>query len=168
LDQRVSNYVAWRISKDQENFFEKIKTIHQTLIEALNPEKKKDPPMPAHYLIQLERETYIFLALIGGLTARSVILSALKDYSNPASIIYNSKESEPHLNALFGNLRVIIRALARVGEVEDLHLLDDFKNGIAELAAKGKSDQCEVLLKRIQLRAEESKLVICQAQEKHP
>jgi hypothetical protein len=55
-----------------------------------------------------------------------------------------------------------------VGEVEDLHLLDDFKNGIAELAAKGKSDQCEVLLKRIQLRAEESKLVICQAQEKHP
>jgi hypothetical protein len=166
LDQSIAGYMAWRISKDQDKFFEKIKTIHQTLIETLNPEKKQKASIPAQYLLQLERETYIFLALIGGITARSVILSALKDYSDPSSTIYNSKESERHLNALFGNLRIVIRALARVGEVEDLHLVDDFKNKIHDLADKGKSDQCELLLKRIQLRAEESKMAICQRHEK--
>ncbi len=167
LDQQVSNYVAWRLSKDQDNFFEKIKTIHQTLIESLNPDKKKQPSIPPLYLLQLEREAFIFLALIGGLTARSVILSALKDYSDPSSVIYNSSESEPHLNALLGNLRVVIRALARVGAVEDLHILDEFKHNAPALAAKGNSDKYEVLIKRILLRAEESRMLICERQQEN-
>lgn len=168
LDHKVSNYVVWRLGKDQDNFFQKIKTIHQTLNEVLNLGKMKEPLIPAQYLLQLEREMFIFLALIGGITARSVILSALKDYSDPSSVIYNSRESEPHLTALFGNLRIVIRSLARVGEVEDLHLLDEFKNNVPALAAKGKSDQYEVLLKRIQLRAEETRMMICERQKENP
>jgi hypothetical protein len=164
-DQAVSQYVVWRLGKEQDEFFEKIKTVHQTLIEVLNPEPKKDPVMPAQYLLQLEREIYIFLALIGGTTARSVILSALKDYSDPASDIYNGSDSANHLNALFSNLRIVIRGLAQVGEVEDLHLLDDFKKNSTALAAKGDSEKYGVLLKRIALRAEECKLLICQREE---
>lgn len=160
LEDKVSSYVAWRLSKDQESFFQKIKTIHQTLKEVLNPVKKKELPIPAQYLLELERETFIFLALIGGITARSVILSALRDYSDPSSFIYNSGESQVYLNAMFGNLRILIRALARVGEIEDVHLLDEFKNNVSSLEAKGQSDQYEVLLKRILLRAEESRMSI--------
>jgi hypothetical protein len=160
LEDKVSSYVAWRLSKDQESFFQKIKTIHQTLKEVLNPVKKKELPIPAQYLLELERETFIFLALIGGITARSVILSALRDYSDPSSFIYNSGESQVYLNAMFSNLRILIRALARVGEIEDVHLLDEFKSNVILLEAKGQSDQYEVLLKRILLRAEESRMSI--------
>ena len=125
LDRDVAKYTIWRIDSNQEQFFEKIKTVRRGLLEAIDSESDDTATMPVRYLLSLEREIHIFLALIGGSTARSVIRSAVKEYGNPNSEVYHLKESRQHITAILQHLRVAIRGLGRVGETIDLSLLEE-------------------------------------------
>ncbi len=162
LDKDVANYAAWRIDKDQHSFFDKIRIIHQDLVKALNPKKKEAPSIPLPYLISLEREAYIFFSLIGGSTARSILLSAVKEYGDPESMIYNGKESQKNIGTLLQNLRIAIRGLGRVGELEDLPALEDVKENKNRLAALEKSDRNKKLVDRIIDWIEDTNLKVLQ------
>jgi len=160
LDNAVVDYTAWRIGKDQNKFFDKIKTIHQTLIEAISTEKNEKFPLPPDYLLKLEREVYIFLSLVGGVTARSVVISALKDYGDPESPLYNGAHSLVFINVLLQNLRIAVRGLGRLGGVEDLHYLDALLRNEDRLSSLGNSATTAKLIKRILDWAEESRKAI--------
>jgi hypothetical protein len=83
--------------------------------------------MPARFLLALEREVHIFLALVGGNTAASILHSALGVFGNPGSTYYAMEESRPHLYALVQHLSVLIRGIGRTGTEIDLILLDQVK-----------------------------------------
>jgi len=157
LDKAVVDYMAWRIGKDQNKVFDKIKTIHQVLIEALDIGKNEKFPLPPDYLLKLEREIYIFLGLVGGVTARSVVISALQDYSDPESPLYKGTHSLTYVNVLLQNLRIAVRGLGRVGGVEDLHYLDALLQNKQRLVAIGNSATTGKLIQRIIDFAEESR-----------
>lgn len=106
-----------------ERIFKKIKTIHQTLILSLNARGKKTEIMPIRFLLSLEREIFIFLCLIEGLTARAVIKAALNQYGNPRSDVYHLQMSKIYLIPLLQHLKVIIRGMGRIGVNQDLELL---------------------------------------------
>jgi len=160
LDKGVVDYTAWRISKDQNNFFDKIKTIHRTVIEVIDIGENEKFPLPPEYLLKLEREVYIFLSLVGGVTARSVVISALKDYSDPESPLYKGTHSHQYINVLLQNLRITVRGLGRLGSVEDLHYLDTLRTNGERLAALGNSATTKKLISRISDWAEESRKAI--------
>jgi len=164
LDKSVVDYTAWRIGKDQNKFFDKIKTIHQILIEAIDTGKNEKFPLPPDYLLKLEREVYIFLSLVGGVTARSVVISALNDYSDPDSPIYKSTHSPQYVNVLLQNLRITVRGLARLGGVEDLNYLDTLLRNGERLSALGNSATTEKLINRIIDWAEETRMAILDRQ----
>ncbi|MFH1983867.1 MAG: hypothetical protein ABIL58_18660 [Pseudomonadota bacterium] len=124
VDTAIAGYVAWKIDRDQKRFFEKIQTIHQLLIALLNAGDAEPTGMSPETLLELERESYLFLALVGGLTARSVILSAIKEYGDPESVLYQGPRKAVPLSVFMKNLRVAVRGLARVGKPEDISLLD--------------------------------------------
>jgi len=168
LDKAVVDYTAWRIGKDQNNFFNKIKAIHQTLIEAIDIGKDEKFPLPPDYLLKLEREVYIFLSLIGGVTARSVVISALKDYSDPDSPLYGGTHSIQYVNVLLQNLRITVRGLGRVGGVEDLHYLDTLLRNEDRLSTLGNSATTEKLVSRIIDWAEGSRKAILDTDAKKP
>ena len=162
LEEEIANYTAWRIDKDQNSFFEKMQTIHQNLVKTLDSDRKEAPSMPLPFLISLEREAYIFFSLTGGTSARSIVLSAVKEYGDPDSMIYHGKQSKENIEALLKNLRIAIRGLGRVGGRGDLPALHEIYGNEDHLAAIGKSNRNKLLVNQMMDFIEESKQQIIQ------
>ena len=127
LDQRVASYAAWKVDREQEAFYEKMRTIHRRLIELLDSDATDSHTMTANDLLALEREAYIFFSQCGGSTSWSVLISALKEYGNPESEIYRLKAGKTHLADLLQLLKIIIRGVAAVGGSEERALLESVK-----------------------------------------
>jgi len=127
LDPGVARYLAWKIDGEQKRFVEKIVTIRKKLIHSFEQEGSDLKVLPIRFLLALEREVHIFLALVGGKTAAAVIQGALSVYGNPASQIYLLKESPSYISGLMHHLGILIRGIGRVGQESDFELLDEIK-----------------------------------------
>ena len=127
LDKQVVNYVAWKVDAERTLFLEKLVTIRKRLVEAMSADPSAEQLFPIRYLLALEREVHIFLALVGGKTAFEVMRSALNVYGNPASQIYLSQQSPNHLEPLLRHLTAIIRGYARHADRSDFTLLAEVK-----------------------------------------
>jgi hypothetical protein len=124
IDQEITRYAAWKIDKNQDKFFKKIRTIHHRLLEALDADEEQEHLLGIQDLLALEREAYIFLALVGGNTGRSVLLSALKEYGSPESELYRLGESQQHMADLLQLLKVVIRGVGRIGDCNAVAFMD--------------------------------------------
>ncbi|MEJ2282939.1 MAG: hypothetical protein P8X85_05045, partial [Desulfobacterales bacterium] len=127
LDPGMTRYLAWKIDGEQKRFVEKIVTIRKKLIHSFEQEGSDSTVLPIRFLLALEREVHIFLALVGGKTAAVVIQGALSVYGNPASQIYLLKESPNYMSGLIHHLGILIRGIGRVGHESDFDLLDEIK-----------------------------------------
>jgi len=127
LDPGVRRYLAWKIDGEQKRFVEKIVTIRKKLIHSFEQAGTDSKVLPIRFLLALEREAHIFLALVGGKTATAVIQGALNVYGNPASQIFLFKESPNFMTALLQHLGILIRGIGRVGHESDFVLLDDIQ-----------------------------------------
>jgi hypothetical protein len=137
LDENVVRYASWRIDKEQERFFRKVRTIHNHLFESLTLGQTRRHKFSPDDMLGIERECFIFLALIGGPTAQSVIRSALKDYGSPDSSLYLSRHSDDHLLYIIQNLRLVIRSLGVIGNGDDLRILGAVKQNKAAFVENG-------------------------------
>ena len=126
LDKKVVNYVAWKVDGESKPFQQKMATIRKRIAEAMDPNLSQEPFWPIRFLLALEREVHICLALVGGKTALKDMRSALNDYGNPASL-HHLKESPGQMETLLWHLAAIIRGLGRLGRQSDLRLLDKIK-----------------------------------------
>jgi hypothetical protein len=127
LNKEVARYAAWRMDRDQEAFFDKVRTIHQGLCEALEFGMTRRHRLSAKDLLGLEREVYIFLSMIETTVGRSVLRSAVTEYGSPESDLYFLKESDRFMSHLLQNLRIAIRGMANVGNMENIPSLDAVK-----------------------------------------
>jgi hypothetical protein len=162
LDKNVANYTAWKIDKEQERFFEKIKTVHMRVAEALDSDDDDAQLMSSQDLLALEREAYLFLSLVGGNTARSVILSALKEYGYPESEIYQLKKSPSLMSDLLQLLKVAIRGWGRLGKSNESSSLDDIKGRLEVFVELTNSMHQEDLINQIREWIDASKDKIAQ------
>ncbi len=138
LDAGVARYLAWKIDGEQKRFTEKMATIRRKLVQSLEQAGGDVNVMPIRFLLALEREAHILLAMIGGQTATGVIQEALKVYGSPGSRIYLLKESPNVFTSLLQHLGVLIRGIGRVGHATDFALLDDIlqrQQGFMDLSA---------------------------------
>ncbi len=150
LDQTVATYAAWKIDREQESFFEKMRTIHIRLIDLLDYDGQDTPKMTAKDLFALEREAYLFFSQCGGSTGWSVLMSALKEYGNPASDIYNLKVSRQHLADLLQLLKIVIRGIGAAGKGEERALIESVANRLGDFSSLTSSMHQEDLI--IQIR----------------
>ena len=127
LDSMVVQYASWRIDKEREQFFTKVKTIHNKMMEALCLGVTSEKHIPASVLLNLERELYIFLSMVVCDTGKSILRSAVNEYGDPNSEIYHQKESDKFLGGMMQNLRVSLRGLGTVGGMQDINILEGVK-----------------------------------------
>ena len=127
LDTRVASYLAWKIDGEQKRFVEKMATIRRKLTQSLEQAGGDANVLPIRFLMALEREAHILLAIIGGQTATNVIQDALKAYGNPGSRVFLLKESPNFFTSLLQHLGVLIRGIGRVGQETDFELLEDIQ-----------------------------------------
>jgi hypothetical protein len=162
IDRDITGYAAWKIDRDRLNFLTKIKTTHIRLLQALNAGDPDTLPMNAQYLLTQERESLIFLSLVGGSTARSVLTSAVKEYCNSDAEIFDLKNSKEHMADIMQLLKVAVRGLGRIGEAEDTHCLDQVKARVNGLIGLDKSMHHEDLINQIMEWVDKSKLSIAE------
>jgi len=162
LEKGIANYTAWRIDKDQNSFFDKMQTIHHNLVKRIDSDRKEELSMPLSFFIALEREAYIFFSLVGGSSAHSIVLSAVKEYGDPDSAIYHGKQSKNYTGGLLKNLRIAIRGLGRVGGQGDLPALDEVCGNEDRLSAIVKTDRNKLQVNQIMNLIEDSKRQIIQ------
>jgi len=125
------------IDSQTDAFFQKIRTIHEKLLNALRT-GREGGDIPPRFLLSLERECYIFLSLIGRPPGHTVLKSAVKTYGNPGSEIYKAKGGKGFREACLKHLRVAVRGLSRYGDGNDLALLMDVRNMEHDFMAAGK------------------------------
>ena len=139
LDAGVARYLGWKIDGEQKRFVEKMATIRRKLIQSLEQAGGDANVLPIRFLLALEREAHILLAIIGGQTATNVIQEALKAYGSPGSRVFLLKESPNFFTSLLQHLGVLIRGIGRVGQETDFELLDDIQKrqqGFMDLSAE--------------------------------
>jgi hypothetical protein len=125
LDKSVAHYTEWKVNAEQKKFIEKVITIRKKLLTSFELDGSDENVFPIRFLLALEREVHMFLALVGGKTADAVIQGALNVYGNPAAKVYQLGASQQYISSLLQHLAVLIRALGRIGQQEDLVLLDE-------------------------------------------
>ncbi len=149
LNEAVVPVVSARLDEDQDLLFTKIRTIRQEIVHALDGNPRGEQPKPLKYLLSLERELHIFIALLQSDTASSGIRNAARIYGSPESAVYQMTESSKNLTALMQHLKVIVRALGRVGRKKDLGLLEAIRSSEAAFLNLGREPQYEETIKRM-------------------
>ncbi len=110
------------IDSQKDAFFEKIRSIHREMLNTLQ-KSSGERTMPLRFLLSLERECFLFMALIGRPPGHTVLRGAVKTYGNPKSEIYKKEKEKGFKEACLKHLRVAVRGLSRYEDENDLMLL---------------------------------------------
>ncbi|UCD88127.1 MAG: hypothetical protein JSV01_10435 [Desulfobacterales bacterium] len=124
------------IAQGQDDFIRKVETIHTETKQWLWGFASEDEGLSVKYLLSLEREIYIFLSILDPPIAGHVLRNAIRAYGDPRGQVYGLKKSRENLNSLMTLLRVVVRALERVGTPEDLQYLRQIKEKQSEFARR--------------------------------
>jgi len=124
LNQQVRQYAVWRLEVDQGRYRSKLRTIADCVQQALMADDATERnSFELSFLLALEREALIFLALTKGYTARIVLRNALERYGDPNALFYKHESIRQHLSQLILHLQIVVRALGRAGNHEDIDRL---------------------------------------------
>ncbi len=137
LNTSVAEYGMWCIEGERSRFLKKMHSIRDQVIVALDPALAGQGSIPLHYLLSLEREVYIFLALVQGETGYMVMREALEVYGNPANPVYTLPQSGQHLQTLLQHLKTLLRGFGRMADRSDLDVFDDIGTQGADFSLLG-------------------------------
>ena len=124
LNRETAAAALMMIDQQCDAFYEKIRTIHRGVINSLDFSENVDSELETKYLLSLEREIHIFVSLLGGDIARSVLRSALNEYGNPDSEIYQINSEKSIFEAFLLHLKIILRGLGRAGDASDEWIIE--------------------------------------------
>jgi hypothetical protein len=116
------------VGQGQDDFIRKVETIHTETKQWLWGITGEDEALSIKYLVSLEREIYIFLSILNPPIAMHVLRNAVQAYGDPRGQVYGLKKSRDNLNALVTLLRVVVRALERIGTPGDIEALRGIKD----------------------------------------
>lgn len=129
VDNEVHQYALWRINTDQIRVVNKIKTIHHALEDALASAAEGETGA-VDFLLALEREALIFMALVNGPTARRIVCSLLERYADPQTALYASASRSGKLSHILAQLEIVVRCMAWVGYSEHIPLVQSLADNI--------------------------------------
>ncbi len=134
LDRDVIHYAQFRIDAAGHRFTDKVRSVHARLVAALKaaPPDRQVPSIRP--LLELEREIFIFLALLSGAVAHQILRAALKEYGDPRVGIYRCTDSVNAVPVFLQQLKIVVRGVGRVGSSGDLALLRQIRAYGGELA----------------------------------
>ncbi len=142
IDEDVVKYAKWRIESDANRIIAKIKTIHDNIEKQLL-EGWQSEMFPLRFLLALEREFIIFLALVSGEPAIMVLTDLSNCYGDPYHPIYKAGRGIQYLPEMMQQLKITVRGLGRIGsraDVKKLRILHEKASAFAGMPNVGKSN----------------------------
>ncbi len=149
LNRETAAAALMMIDQHCEAFFEKIRTIHRGIVNSLDDAVDDNGQLDTKHLLSLEREIHIFVSLLGGDIARSVLRSALNAYGNPDSEIYQINPEKSIFEAFLLHLKIILRGMGRAGDASDEWIIEHAANQREELIALSTESRHAVLVDRV-------------------
>ena len=149
LNREAATAALMLIDAENEALFEKIRTIHRKIVVSLDSGYDSDDEMNLKYLLSLEREIHVFVALLGGDVARSVLRSAINEYGNPDTEIYRLAGDTTTIEAFLQHLKVLVRGLGRSGEASDEWMIGKVIDRRDDFLSFSKDSRHEVLVDRV-------------------
>jgi hypothetical protein len=125
INKEVRQYTIWRLDADRIRMLTKLRTIHHTIEETLHIPPGESGPFEISFLLALEREALIFLGIVGGFTARIFLRELLHKYGTLESQIYQHESSKLYYSDMMAQLQIVVRALGRAGNMEDVEVLQE-------------------------------------------
>jgi hypothetical protein len=156
LNSEVVKFAAETIDDYQDKFFQKIRTIHKKLLKSIVRTNDDIDEMPLKYLLSLERETFIFFALVQGETSLSILRSALKEYGDPRCEVYQIGQDLKLFSLTLPHLKLIVRAVGRLKDKELVGTLNKIREREMAFLQLGKGVQHEQLVRRVMETADKS------------
>ena len=127
LNQEVCSYASWRLEVDAIRFLEKSQAISNWVLKVLKTSPiKSSGAFELRFLLALQRELIIFCSLVKGHTALTVLREVMARFSNPEDQIYHQALTHQHLTLLIPHLQILVRAIGRVGNQQDVKYLQKF------------------------------------------
>ena len=157
LNREAATAGLMLIDAENEALFEKIRTIHRKIVISLDSGFDSPDIMGLKYLLSLEREIHVFVALLGGDVARSILRSAINEYGNPDAEIYRLAEDITTVEAFLQHLKVLVRGLGRSGEASDEWVIEMIIARRDDFLSFSKENRHEALVKRVMEWAVRSK-----------
>lgn len=148
LNRDVATTALLFLDTHKQALFEKIRTIHRKVFESMDPATTELMGMTSKYMLSLEREVHIFLALLGGDIARSILRGALNAYGNPSNELYRLAASDRLRQALIQHLKVLLRGLGRAGDASDMPSIEQILNQKGEFFQLSKEPRYTMLVER--------------------
>ena len=137
LDEHLRRHVARRLDSEQARMlfkFETIRNAARVVVQDAAATAPGSAPQLQEVLF-LEREGLLFLSLAQGETARAVMRDALAFYGDPGSAIYQCRMKTTDLSALMGHLAVLLKAMARLGQPQDIKRLTALEQSASRFMA---------------------------------
>jgi hypothetical protein len=160
LNRNAAAAAAEMIDASQEVFLTKIRTIHGKLLEAIAADETDEGVLPFRFLLSLEREACIFLSLVQGSTAKTVLRSAVKGYGDPYSNVYTLQNSSVYIQMILQHLKVMVRALGKLEDPEAMALFNDIRSKEAKFHRLGDGPQHESLVRSVMDHIQKARRVI--------
>ena len=144
------------IENESKKVMQKHMTVYTGITKSLHMNEAEDVSMPFRYLLNLERETCIFLSLVGGPTPRAVMRNAVKTYGDPESEIYKENGNSSHTTAFLQHLKILVRGLGRIGETEDIPVFEDLMHREQGFMRFGQDPRSQDMIQRVMRWAEDA------------
>lgn len=130
-NRKVHRYADWRLEVDHGRYLRKMRAIAKNIHQVLALDPGTGPrPFELSFLLALEREAIIFLAIVQGRTARLAIRETLDRYGDPSSAVYQNTSIHNCLPLLIPHLQVVVRALGLIGDQEDIERLTSLERRV--------------------------------------
>lgn len=118
LDKDLARRTSVVLERNRDKVMQKGQTILKHLMDSL--ERGDEGISNARFLMMLQREGYILLALTGGHMARYILSNVVRRHGDPVYEIYRSRRTRELLDLFIQQLTVAVRALGRIGNRRDL------------------------------------------------
>lgn len=150
VDQQTRKYASWRLDSEQVRILAKMRAIDDALQHAADPTFSERPQLFDYdFLISLEREIFLFLALVGGQTARIILRQSLLRYGRFESGAQGSLHPSSSRPSTYSQLLIIVRGLGRIGTQSDATLLREYEQKIADRLISTDWGEHDVMGRRI-------------------
>ncbi len=149
INRPVAELAANIVDEDREAFIAKIRTVHGKLLETIASDGTQEDSVSIRFLLSLEREACIFLALVQGGTAKLVLRSAVKEFGNPCSEVYLLRRNYELVRTMLQHLKLLLRALGRLEDEEAKSVLIDIQSKEEDFYGLGKGPAHEALVRNI-------------------
>jgi hypothetical protein len=116
LNPLMVNTALAFIEQNKENVIKKFRRITEVLNKSITQENPAENDMKPRFLLYLERELVIFLALLGDSSSQAIIHGVVEEFGKPGSPYYKEMSNKENIRHSLHLLQVAVRALKRFND----------------------------------------------------